>query len=77
MCSNPGAHVPSSAPDPGFDVWHVSMAAHPHGHDVIPVPRGILERLLTHVLAGNKRFPTRHLCQAILMLQHILGASEQ
>ncbi|HWQ14065.1 MAG TPA: hypothetical protein VNL77_14790 [Roseiflexaceae bacterium] len=74
MSLNTGAHVSSPAHDPGFDAWQASMIARPSDHDVIPVPRGILERLLTHVLAGNKRFPTRHLSQAIQMLHHILGA---
>jgi hypothetical protein len=41
--------------------------------DIIPVPRAVLVRLLTHVVAGNKRFPTRHLTQAAQMLQRILG----
>jgi hypothetical protein len=43
--------------------------------DLIPVPRAVLVRLLTHILAGNKRFPTRHMTQAAQMLQRILGSS--
>lgn len=61
---------------------HSSSSAHPHTpdawvgtgqNDMIAVPRPILVRLLTHVVAGNKRFPTRHLSQAIQMLNRILG----
>jgi hypothetical protein len=43
--------------------------------DVIPVPRAVLVQLLTHVLAGNRRFHTRHLGQAIQILNRILGTS--
>ena len=45
-------------------------------NDLIPVPRSVLVRLLTHVHEGNRRFPTRHLSQATQMLHHLLGVAE-
>jgi hypothetical protein len=47
-----------------------------HQHDYIPVRRDILLRLLDHIRSGHMRFPTRHLLQAILMLQHMLGLKD-
>lgn len=68
---------------------HGRAAGHPHAHpswampatstqqnDIIPVPRSILVRLLTHINEGNRRFPTRHLSQATQMLHHILGIAD-
>jgi hypothetical protein len=41
--------------------------------DVVLVPRSVLMHILSHVLAGHRRVPTRHLSQAIQRLHHILG----
>jgi hypothetical protein len=56
--------------------WALSAHTSAPEHDIVQVPRFILERLLTHAVAGNRRFPTRHLFQAIQMLQHILTRTD-
>lgn len=55
--------------------WALS-ATSTQQNDIIPVPRSILVRLLTHIHEGNRRFPTRHLAQATQMLHHILGIGD-
>lgn len=67
---------PHSAPA----VSAVAPIGHPVSAGVPPVPdehilvsRQYLEQLQRHIRLGYERFPTRHLRQSLLILEHMLA----
>ena len=59
---DPQSQMPALPPSPAFQV----------STDYILVPRPALEQLLNHLTNEYARFPTRHLRQAIRIVEHVL-----
>lgn len=51
----------------------VSVGAPPAADETILVSRQHLEQLQRHVRLGYERFPTRHLHQSLLIIEHMLA----
>ncbi|GIW00337.1 MULTISPECIES: hypothetical protein [Roseiflexus] len=65
------AHIISAAVAPIGN--SVSAGIPPAADDKILVSRQHLEQLQRHVRLGYERFPTRHLRQSLLIIEHMLA----
>jgi hypothetical protein len=70
----------SMNPHSAHAVSAVAPIGHPASSGVPPVPdekivvsRQHLEQLQRHIRLGYERFPTRHLRQSLLILEHMLA----